>query len=104
MRSELRRRFTTFRTWKRERLSNSDFSPAERLCRNAQMPHICHPERSEGSRVFSHIRRRDFSASPRNDSCDTVSDGGRLRWGCESEIRFTPSFVISHQGEGNREY
>ena len=32
--------------------------PAGRLCRNAQMPHICHPERSEGSRIFSHIRRR----------------------------------------------
>ena len=41
------------------------------------MPHICHPERSEGSRRFSHIRRRDFSASPRNDSCDTVCRWGR---------------------------
>src|SRR4249920_3752205 len=51
--------------------------PRRRLCRTAQTPHICHPERNEGSRVFSHIRRRDFSASPRNDSCDTVCRGGR---------------------------
>jgi hypothetical protein len=43
------------------------------------MPHICHPERSEGSRIFSHIRRRDSSASPRNDSCDTVSSRGRMK-------------------------
>src|SRR4249919_729159 len=43
------------------------------LHRNAQRPPICHPERSEGSLVFSHIRRRDSSAWPRNDSCDKVS-------------------------------
>ena len=46
------------------------------LCRNAQMPHICHPERSEGSRIFSHVRRIDSSASSRNDSCGKVPRAG----------------------------
>jgi hypothetical protein len=39
-------------------------APAVRLYYNPESPHICHPEHSEGSRIFSHIRRTDFSASP----------------------------------------
>ncbi len=48
------------------------FLPARRLCRNTELTHICHPEHSEESCIFSRTRRKDFSASPRNDNCDTV--------------------------------
>src|SRR5262249_53778668 len=33
--------------------------------------------------IFSHIRRKDFWASPRNDNCDAVSTGGRTEVGVE---------------------
>jgi len=33
-------------------------SPASRLCPDEELAHICHPERSEGSCIFSHIRRK----------------------------------------------
>jgi hypothetical protein len=53
--------------------------PRRRLCHNSELPQICHPEHSEGSRIFSDLRRTNFPASPRNDSCDTVSRGGEKR-------------------------
>jgi hypothetical protein len=34
----------------------------KRLCRNDEKPHGCHAERSEASRIFSHLRKRDPSA------------------------------------------
>jgi len=57
------------------------FLPRLRLCRKLQLFRICHPEHSEGSRVFSRLRRRDSSASPRNDSCDAVSVKPRRKVG-----------------------
>src|SRR5262245_59939318 len=33
-------------------------SPASRLCPDEELAHICHPERSEGSSIFRHIRRK----------------------------------------------
>src|SRR4029453_15546074 len=54
-----------FKTFKR--FKAPWFVPALSLAGNSQRPHRCHPERSEGSGVFSRISRRDSSAWPRND-------------------------------------
>ena len=65
--------------------------PLQRQFRNAEIAHSCYPELSEVSRRFRHLRRRDSSASPRNDSYATASHEVSRR----PEPTFSARFMLS---------
>src|SRR5690348_15483858 len=48
------------------------FLPADRTVSQSTKPRCCHLEQSERSCIFRHIQNKIFSASRRNDNCETV--------------------------------
>jgi hypothetical protein len=62
-----------------------------------QIPSDCHSEWSEESCIFIHMQRSDFSASPRNDSCNTASERKGVE--AEGDQKHYPSAQVFPQAE-----